>query len=252
MLQWSVTVSAYDFEVDGIYYNIVSESELKVEVTYDKIYNSNSNPFYKCFYYGDISIPSSVNYNGKTYQVTKIGNYAFATTGTSSSYEEPEKYLKSIQLPQTIANIGQYAFYNCQSLKSITLPKQLKYIQSHAFESCPLIDLSLPELLQRVDEYAFKDCKMTSLVIPKNVKVLNYQALPTTLREVVMLPNVPPEIGTRFSSYTRYYGGSSTTEIMVTSKTAYEAIRVNGYKIVEMLTPDSYELIYTGKAPSVS
>ena len=33
LLLCSVTASAYDFEVDGIYYNITSEEDLTVEVT---------------------------------------------------------------------------------------------------------------------------------------------------------------------------------------------------------------------------
>ena len=53
----SITASAYDFEVDGIYYNLVSASELTVEVTRADIYN---------YYSGDISIPSTINYSGKT------------------------------------------------------------------------------------------------------------------------------------------------------------------------------------------
>ena len=34
VLLYSTTVSAHDFEVDGIYYNITSSEDLTVEVTY--------------------------------------------------------------------------------------------------------------------------------------------------------------------------------------------------------------------------
>ena len=39
----SIGVYAYDFEVDGIYYNILNETDKTIEVTYkDTGYNSNS------------------------------------------------------------------------------------------------------------------------------------------------------------------------------------------------------------------
>ena len=36
MLLCSLTASAYDFEVGGIYYNITSDTDLTVEITYEK------------------------------------------------------------------------------------------------------------------------------------------------------------------------------------------------------------------------
>ena len=70
----SFTASAHDFEVDGIYYNITSETDLTVEVTYrGGYYDEYSNE-----YSGAITIPSVVTYNGKTYSVTEIEFAAFA------------------------------------------------------------------------------------------------------------------------------------------------------------------------------
>ena len=67
VLLCNVPVSAYNFEVDGICYNITSETDLTVEVT-DR--NTNS-------YKGMVVIPEGVTYNGKTYSVTSIGSSAF-------------------------------------------------------------------------------------------------------------------------------------------------------------------------------
>ena len=87
-----ISASAYDFEVDGIYYNINPFSNLKVEVTYnDKAYS------------GYVIIPESVNYNNKTYSVTGIGYYAFQDCSD----------LTSVTIPNSVTNIGEYAFENC-------------------------------------------------------------------------------------------------------------------------------------------
>lgn len=60
--------SAYDFEVDGIYYNITSSKNRTVAVTYrGGSFSADSDK-----YSGNINIPETVSYRGKTYSVTSI------------------------------------------------------------------------------------------------------------------------------------------------------------------------------------
>ena len=84
----AVTASAQDFEVDGIYYNILSEDDKTVEVT--------GSPY---GYSGDVVIPAEVTYDGSTYSVTTIGKDAF-------NYCEA---LTSVEMP-AVTTIGEYAF----------------------------------------------------------------------------------------------------------------------------------------------
>ena len=64
----SVTASAHDFEVDGIYYNISGDEAV---VTYKgSYYNTYSNE-----YSGSVVIPEIVTYNGISYSVTSIGYF---------------------------------------------------------------------------------------------------------------------------------------------------------------------------------
>ena len=65
----ATTISDYDFEVDGIYYN--KNGDGTVSVTY----RGNSFFDYPDEYTGDVVIPSSVTYFGTTYSVTSIGIY---------------------------------------------------------------------------------------------------------------------------------------------------------------------------------
>lgn len=91
--------SAYDFEVDGIYYNILPEG-MSVEVT------AGDDPYNE---YGDqpnIIIPQEVEYKGEKYTVTGIGATAFYTGKTFSINFE------SIDLPVTIKKFGGSAFAN--------------------------------------------------------------------------------------------------------------------------------------------
>ena len=66
-------VYAHDFEVDGIYYNITSSSDLTVSVTYrGSSYNEYSDE-----YSGSVVIPEKVTYDSKEYSVTSIRQSAF-------------------------------------------------------------------------------------------------------------------------------------------------------------------------------
>ena len=93
-------VSAYDFEVDRIYYNILPDG-LSVEVTVgDEKYNVYGDQ-------SDIVIPEKVGYNGKQYTVTAIGSIAFCNCGD----------MGTIDLPATINTFGSSAFYGCHFKK---------------------------------------------------------------------------------------------------------------------------------------
>ena len=62
---------AHDFEVDGVFYNKISDNTVAVTYKGDT-WDSYSNE-----YIGNVVIPTSVKYNGVTYSVTSIGDYAF-------------------------------------------------------------------------------------------------------------------------------------------------------------------------------
>ena len=122
MLLCSLAVSAHDFEVNGIYYNITSEEDLTVAVTYRGNYSDS----YSDEYVGEVTIPSSIAYNGMTYSVTSIGYSAFHYCSS----------LTSIVIPEGVTSIGERAFRYCSSLTAITIPESVTSIASSAFRYC--------------------------------------------------------------------------------------------------------------------
>lgn len=97
MLIAAVPLWAHDFEVDGIYYNYISETEKTVSVTH---YGDIVEVDYAHSYYGTVIIPESVTYNKVTYSVTSIGYGTFF--GCSG--------LTEVTIPNSVTSIGESAF----------------------------------------------------------------------------------------------------------------------------------------------
>ena len=89
LLQTTLIASAYDIEVNGICFNLTSDST--VAVTYLDFIRMNED-----YYIGDVVVPASINYKGKKYAVTAIGQKAFL--GSS--------YLTSVALPSSIITLS--------------------------------------------------------------------------------------------------------------------------------------------------
>ena len=111
---FSIAASAYDVEVDGIYYNLVPNGNVAEVTKGDNKYE------------GDITIPSSIKVNDTEYSVTSVGNSAF----------EDCISLTSITIPNSVTSIAGYAFNGCISLTSITIPNSVTSIGMCAFRHC--------------------------------------------------------------------------------------------------------------------
>ena len=182
---------AFDFYQDGVYYTINGNG---VSVTYDVEYMFDS-------YSGDVVIPSSVTYFGKTYSVTAIGDYAFSKCVG----------LKSITLPNTITAIGYCAFEGCSWLTSVTIPSSVTSIDVKAFSNClnlsnitvasgnntydsrnncnaiietasnwlivGCLGTAIPNGVEMICDYAFEGCvKLKNIYIPNSVTIIGHDA----------------------------------------------------------------------------
>ena len=116
---------------------------------------------------GALSIPSTISASGTTYPVTKIGRMA--------CYENEN--LAALELPISIKEIGEKAFYKCSNLSTVTvpestsfllttnvLPDQLTAMGKYAFARSGLTDITVPASLARVADYAFYRCEKLRVV----------------------------------------------------------------------------------------
>lgn len=118
-LMASVSTFAYDFQSGYLFYNILPDGTVAVTsetygIPYDYLPHS-------------LVIPSEVNgYNGETYVVTEIANYAFS--GCSM--------LDTLVIPNTVKKIGMYAFTGCTKLVYISFPESIEDILGGALYEC--------------------------------------------------------------------------------------------------------------------
>jgi len=134
-------VSAYDFEIDKIRYNITSVEEHTVEVSGIGFFETID---------VSLSIPNKIIWNNKTYAVTRIGNNAFT---------ENNGGLIEVTIPHSVTSIGECAFARCQNLKSMTIPESVTTIENSAFLYCTgMISLTIPKSVKTIGPSAFSEC----------------------------------------------------------------------------------------------
>ena len=183
---------AYDFEVNGIFYNLISleDGTRTAEVTRDSIEFS--------YYSGEINIPPTVIYQGTSIPVVRIGEKAFqmpypaVPLDSTEATSEPEDFggPTSIHIPYSVNEIGEAAFYCCRELTTVELEDGLKNISYGAFWDCQkLTKINFPSTLESIGPRAFKRCsELKDIEIPSGLKEIGDGAFEncTSLTELVL------------------------------------------------------------------
>ena len=136
--------------IDGIEYEITSEDTCEVvkpevELT-------------------DVIIPETVTINGKKYTVTSVADRAFNGC----------KELESIEIPDSVEDIGIFTFSDCEKLSKVKLPSGLEKIKTFCFKGCKSLEhIELPDSLTTIGDWAFYNCeKLSEIDLPSGLKVL--------------------------------------------------------------------------------
>ena len=100
--------------------------------------------------------------------VTNIGDWAFS--GCSS--------LSDLTLPASLTSIGDWAFNDCSSLRNLTLPASLTSIGEGVFCGCKFLSsLTLPPSLTSIGDGAFWDCRsLDDLTLPASLTSIGESA----------------------------------------------------------------------------
>ena len=171
---------------------------------------------------GDIEISQNINYKGKNYPVTSIGDSAFFYCSSLTSIEIPSSVtsigdyafsycssLTSIVIPSSVTSIGDSAFYDCGSLTSIEIPSSVTSIGYSAFYGCgSLTSIEIPSSVTSIGHSTFYGCSsLTSIEIPSSVTSIgDYAFSYCSSLTSIEIPSSVTSIG----SYA-FYGCSSLT-----------------------------------------
>lgn len=203
VLLCNTSLFAEDFEVNGVYYNITSEEDLTVWVTY----RGEDYEDFSTEYRGSITIPETVTYSDKVYRVTGIysdafrdcsnlisitipssvtfiGENAFSGTAWYNSLPDGVVYLgkvlykykgamtsgTSIEIEEGTVSISGRAFYMTRNQFHVTIPNSVTTIGYRTFYHSDLTSVTIPNSITSIGKSVFEGCtKLTSVTIPNSV-----------------------------------------------------------------------------------
>lgn len=89
-----------------------------------------------------------------------------------------DELVTNLVIPNTVTEIKDYAFYNCDSLINITIPKSVTNIGNSAFANCSsLKNAPIGNGVTSIGEYAFCACtSLIDIIIGNNVTSIGYSA----------------------------------------------------------------------------
>ncbi len=81
----------------------------------------------------------------------------------------PIGVMGTLDIPESVKTIHEFAFKGCYGLFSIQLPSSVTEIQKYAFEGCnALTSIDIPSSVNNIGNGAFKNCRgIKSIIIPK-------------------------------------------------------------------------------------
>ena len=105
-------------------------------------------------------------------------------------------------IPDTVTNIGDYAFFGCTNLAGVTIPGSVTGIGQFAFYGCSnLAVVTIPDSVTSIGEAAFYGCaSLINIIIPGSVAGMGVQAFGQCVKlAVVTIPGSVTNMADTFS-----------------------------------------------------
>lgn len=163
--------------------------------------------------------------------------------------------IKTVTLPDGLAEIGDSAFYGCINMTDINIPSSVQSIGQKAFQKCwALNNVVLPEGLKYINDYTFAACNsFTQIKIPSSVVRIGANAFGGYSGNSIFIPSTVTTISANWSSgIVPFYGCSPYKLVIYTDANEknpgwsddWNRVTTTQYLTVEYNTPYSkYEVI---------
>ena len=257
----------YDIEIGGIYYDVYSY----FHPLYGTTIEGASVTYGDKYYSGNVVIPETIEYNGKTYDVKMIDGAAFQESKLLKSVSVPNgvtsigggafsfcEALEIVNIPQGVTTIGSTTFYDCHSLKEIELPDNLTSIESSAFYNChSLSALKLGDKVTNITNGAFNGCSSLETVWLgsglERIGIWSFSGC-NSLTDVYCFAEIAPE---PFSTYDPVFDEETTTtatlHVLEQSKPSYSTKKPwMDFKNVVSLTDEETGIYIIGSNQNVA
>ncbi len=114
-------------------------------------------------------------------------------------------WLQSIEIPNSVTSIGNYAFWNCTSLQNVNIPESVTSIGSFAFSNCSdLTTIEIPDSVKSIGEGAFTGCSQlvsfkSNVFCPRGERYLiagdTLVAIAHSRLDLIEIPDIVKRIG---------------------------------------------------------
>lgn len=177
----SLNAMSYSFRVNGVAYNIKSDSTVHVTCITDP----------STTYRGDVVVPETVTHDGVTYTVSGVEGGAFKECGNLISVKIPNTVtslgdgafaycdkLERVEMGDGVKSIGSRVFARDVSLKSIHLSAGIESMGEEVFRLCANLEkVDMPEKITAIPKMTFCECSsLKSITIPRYVSEIEVSA----------------------------------------------------------------------------
>ena len=130
--------------------------------------------FTSCSALAELTIPSTLTSLGSE----AFKNCSFKATINCENVSFDGVGFTEVIIGDNVTTIGDYAFYNCDSLTSVTIPDSVTTIGERAFKDCDsLISVTIPDSVTTIGYRAFYNCdSLTSVTIGDSVTTIRGHA----------------------------------------------------------------------------
>ncbi len=157
---------------------------------------------------GILTIPAKYNENGKTYDITAIGDDALAYyDGISPEFL---KDVTAVVVEKGVKSIGENAFFAFPALTKVTFKGDVE-IGRYAFQDCAKLKTVVFEGSAKLDNYAFADCGALTEI--KTAKDKVYDCAKNALEDTAWYKNYTVDFVTLGTTLIEYKGHDAVETI---------------------------------------